>query len=69
MTTFAQFVSKTWDDSFKRPRVSYRRYGLNGEYRRPIIHRFDIKGGDTVMDLMTENITRSNSLLRRLQGR
>lgn len=62
-------VTAAWSDMRTRPRVSYRRYGLNGEHSRPIIHRFDIKGGDTMMDLFKANFTSSNQLLRRLMAK
>lgn len=52
--------------SNQRRCVSWRKYGLNGEKRRAIIHRFEIIGGDTLADVMMENIHRSNHLLRSL---
>lgn len=61
----ADIVTKCFRDRV----VSYRRYGLHGEYRRPIIHRFEIKGGDTRLDAMRENITQGNSLYNALMKR
>lgn len=52
--------------AWTRPRVSFRYYGPNNESRRPIFHRFDIKGGATMLDAMRENIVRHNALYRRL---
>jgi hypothetical protein len=52
-----------------RPRVSFRRYGLRGEHLRPIVHRFDIKGGARIIDAISMNVTKCNSLLERLQVR
>lgn len=49
-----------------RKRVSFRVYGDRKQYRRPIIHRFDIKGGATVAAVMAENVIRHNSLFRAL---
>lgn len=51
----------------RRRRVSWRRYGPNGEKRRPIIHRFDIKGGDRIIDILVADITRTCALLDRLK--
>lgn len=48
-------------------RVSWRRYGLNGEKRRPIVHRFEVKGGATMMDAFVENLTRNNLLFEALK--
>lgn len=65
--SFSQIVANALDPS--RTRVSYRRYGLNNELRRPIIHRFNIKDGDTLGMLMAENVSGSNPLLRQLMNR
>lgn len=54
----------SWSMTAKR--VTYRQYGLHGELRRPMIHRFEVPGGVSVTALMAENITRENSLLKRL---
>lgn len=51
------------------PRVTYRRHGKDEELRRPLIHRFAVRGAKSVSCLIAENITRSNSLLARLQAR
>lgn len=59
---FADIVTKCFRDRV----VTWRRYGLNGEKRRPMIHRFEVPGGDTRLDIMRENITTDNALLRRL---
>jgi hypothetical protein len=69
MNSDSQNVTRAWRGLSTRRRVSYRRYGLNGEHRRPIVHRFDIKGGDTMMDLIKASITQSNPLLRRLMAK
>ena len=61
-------LAELMDSALHRPRVSFRRYGLNGEHRRPIFHRFDIKGGATLAQLMVENVTKNNSLLKRLRA-
>lgn len=37
---------------FRRRNISWRKYGLHGELKRPIHHRFDIKGGDTMFDVL-----------------
>ena len=47
-------------------RVSWRAYGMHGERRRPMIHRFPVKGGDTVAEVMKENLTRTCALLETL---
>lgn len=44
-----------------RPRVSYRVY-RDGKSRRPTIHRFDIKNGDSVQAALRDNITHGNGL-------
>lgn len=49
--------------------VTWRRYGLSGELRRPMVHRFEVKGGDKLIALVAENVTRSNALFHRLSKR
>ncbi len=55
--------------AFHAKRVTYRCYGKNGELRRPMIHRFEVKGGCTVGAIVANNVTRSNPLFKRLQAR
>lgn len=54
--------------SLHAKRVTFRKYGLAGEKRRPMFHRFEVKGGVSVASLMADNILQSNTLLRRLMG-
>lgn len=49
-------------------RVTWRRCGKNGEARRPMVHRFEVAGGATLIDVMAANITRNSSLLSRLHS-
>lgn len=60
-------MSGFWE-RLNSPRVSYRVYGPNKEFRRAIVHRFPIKGGDTLASLLVENITQNNTLLERLRN-
>jgi hypothetical protein len=53
----------------RRRNITFRRYGFNGELKRPMFHRFEVKGGVSVLDLLTDNITRCNGLLMRLAGK
>jgi hypothetical protein len=49
--------------------ASYRTYGANMEFRRPIFHRFPkskLRCEGSVQNLMVDSITRSNILLRSL---
>lgn len=55
--------------SMHAKRVTYRRYGLNGELRRPMIHRFEVRGGEPVTQLMANSIMQTNGLLKRLMKR
>jgi hypothetical protein len=64
-TTLTELIN--WQLSSKR--VTYRHYGPNGEYRRPMVHRFEVKDGAEVTSALVENITRSNPLFRRLAGK
>lgn len=52
-----------------RRNVSFRRFGPNGEYRRPLFHRFEVKGGVSGLNVMIENIYSTSPLLRALYGR
>ena len=52
--------------SMRAKRVTYRQYGLRGELRRPMIHRFEVPGGVSMTHLIAENVTRENSLLKAL---
>lgn len=52
-----------------RAGVSYRRYGLHGEQRRLIVHRFPaskLKCESSMGEVMAETITQFNPLLRAL---
>ncbi len=60
-----EHVQKAWG----MRRVTFRTYGMNGEHRRPMFHRFEVKGGVRVLDLIAENVARNNSLLRALMKR
>lgn len=40
-----------------------------GPYPVKHIHRFEIKGGETVQSLIAENISSNNALLKRLKER
>jgi hypothetical protein len=52
--------------SINRRNITFRRYGLNGELKRAMHHRFEVKGGVSMVSLIAENVTRNNELLRRL---
>ena len=65
LPSFSEIVSNTFAAG-----VSFRRYGMNGELKRNIIHRFPakkLKCESSVTNLMADNITRSNSLLAMLK--
>lgn len=65
---WAECPKKMWE-SLRTPRVSYRVFGPNKEFRRPIIHRFPIKEGDTLLSAMAENVVTNNSIFKRLTKR
>jgi hypothetical protein len=46
--------------------ISWRVYGPNKEYRRPMIHRYPCNSGYSVLDTVAENVTKSNALLKHL---
>jgi hypothetical protein len=50
-------------------RVTFRYYGDLKQHRRPMIHRFEVKGGMPITSVIAENIMRSSPLLQRLQNR
>lgn len=41
-------LSSMMEHLYHGKRVTYRTHGLHGELRRPMIHRFEVKGGETV---------------------
>lgn len=52
------------------PRVTFRRYGAHGEHERPMVHRFRVRGGTAVANVMAANILlRPTPLLDRLMGK
>lgn len=65
LISFDELVTGT----LTRKRVSWRRYGVNGEKRRAMVHRFDIPGGDTIVDVMKENVVKTSPLLAQLMKR
>lgn len=50
-------------------RVSYRRHGNHGELKRPMMHRFEVKGGETLVQALSRNLEYRNTLLQRLMQR
>lgn len=61
---------QTFSDLFRnmqtKKNVSYRRFGIHGDQERPIFHRFEIKGGETLLQAIGRNVTANNTLLQRL---
>ncbi len=49
-----------------RKNISWRVYGPNKEFRRPMFHRYPCKSGETAMDVLVESVTKSNALYRHL---
>lgn len=62
MKTFADFIG----DTMHSKRVTFRSHGKNGELRKPMVHRFRVKGGISLLELMVQNVTNCNSLFQRL---
>lgn len=58
--TLVNFIQDGW----RAKRITFRYFG-DGK-RRPMVHRFEVRGGVSFMDLMAENVTQNNALLRRL---
>jgi hypothetical protein len=62
--TFSEIVHNTL---FSKRCVTWRTYGMNGEHRRPMFHRFHCKApAVTLSSLIAENVSRSNSLYNHL---
>lgn len=59
-------VSELWNGAMSRRCVTFRYYGPNNSRRRPMFHRFEVKGGFTMMEAFADNIAKHNSLFRRL---
>lgn len=59
-------VSELFNGAMSRRCVTFRYYGPNNSRRRPMFHRFEVKGGFTRWDLMAENVVKHNALFRRL---
>jgi len=60
---FPDFMNST----FHRRCWSYRYYG-NGK-KRALRHRFEVKGGFTTLEVMADNISKSNPLFERLKNK
>lgn len=67
--SISDIVSKVLRGNDTRKVVTFRRFGQSGELKRPMFHRFEVKGGITRNELLAESIYRNNSLLQRLMGR
>lgn len=52
-------------NSWRRKCITYRVYN-GGKSRRPMYHRFEVKGGTTPIQAMTENIYKTSPLLQSL---
>jgi hypothetical protein len=65
LPTMTEIITATF-----RAGVTYRRYGMKGELRRPMIHRFPAEklkcAGSVSTTLVAESVRRNNSLLDRL---
>lgn len=61
MITISEIVQNTLCSKRSNVSIGVRDYGIHGKY---LFHRFDVKGGKSV----SENITKSNSLLRGLRN-
>lgn len=61
MSEFSEMVSQ----SLHAKRVEPQKRMCGGSYGHAI-HRFPIKGGISVIQAMTQNVTKDNALLRRL---
>lgn len=60
--TFTEIV----DSSLNEPRVSYRVHGQGGELRKPMFHRFPVRGGISMREEMTRTLTMRNPFFERL---
>ena len=58
----AEYLSNLMRDK----RVTYRRHGVNGELRKPMMHRFPVKGGVSVLDAMADQIYQTSPILKLL---
>jgi hypothetical protein len=65
--TFSDIVSKALDT--RRKNVEPEQRLRRGEGVGYVHHRFSIKGGKSYADLIAENVTSDNVLLKRLMGR
>ena len=49
-----------------RQNISWRVYGPNKEYRRPMFHKYPCKSGQTGYDILVDSVTSNNALYRAL---
>jgi hypothetical protein len=61
--TFTDLITHMWTGK----RVTFRVHGQHGELRKPMVHRFEVPGGISVSELMAQNVTKENALLKRLK--
>jgi hypothetical protein len=64
-TSFSAMVS----DAYTRQCITYRVHGQHGELRKPVRHRFAVKGGISTMEAMRDTMSMRNPLLERLSKR
>lgn len=63
--TFSEIVAYSMGDV---KRITFRRYGLRGEHKRAMWHRFPVTDPEAVSprELMIENVTQTNTLFKYL---
>lgn len=49
--------------------ISWRVYGHNREFRRPMFHRYPVNTGLSLLDAAVEHVTKGNPLLNALTRR
>lgn len=59
-------IGELWHGALSRRCVTFRYYGPNNSRRRPMFHRFEVKGGVTLIEAFADNIVKHNVLYRRL---
>lgn len=61
-TTFSELVNH----AYSAQRVTYRIHGMHGELRKPMFHRFPVRGGISMRDAMIDTISMRNPLFEKL---
>lgn len=62
-------LSKIISSVLHKKCITYRRHGLNGELLKPMRHRFEVKGGESLSQAFARNVASHNPMFEKLSGR